>query len=117
MNTISVTDYLKSKQGKKALEYLHEEVKNRGKDSCKKGAWKYLLYSELETALTEKLVFSEYFDFDVKESIMDADPVDVFRTWVAWTDSNYVGNILGTNDDEYYAEVKAAFGEYYDEED
>lgn len=110
--TVSVRDYLASENGRKALEYLHKEVKIRGKDSCKKGAWKYLLYSELETAFTERLPNSVYFDFDVKASIMDADPADVFYNWVAWTDSEYAGNILGTDDDEYYEEAKSAFGNY-----
>jgi len=115
--TISVTDYLDSEKGKEALRLFRKHLKELGETPCKEHGFTYALAYELNCALSERLPSSVYYDFELKDTIMDADPKEIEEEWEAWEYSDYAGNILGSNDDEYYAEVKAAFGKWCPDND
>ena len=115
--TISVTDYLDSEKGKEALRLFQKHLKELGETPCKEHGFTYALAYELNCALSERLPSSVYYDFELKAGIMDADPKDVEGDWESWEFSDCAGNILGSNDDEYYAEVKAAFYDWLSEDE
>ena len=110
--TVLASEYLASKNGKKAIALFQKHLNELGKKTCKKHGFTFAVAYELNTALKERLSFSEFYDFELKATIMDADPKEIEEEWETWEYSDYAGNILGSNDDEYYAEVKAAFDKW-----
>lgn len=115
--TVSVKDYLASKNGKKAIRLFRKHIKELGKTPCRKHGFTYVLAYKLDYALTQRLPSSVFHDFDLKAGIMDADPKEVEKDWENWEFSDYAGNILGSDTDEYYAEVKAAFYDWLPEDE
>ena len=112
MDTVDAAKYLASKNGRKALRLFRKHLKELGEKPCKECGFTYALASQLDCALTQYLPAKFYPAFNLKAEIMDADPKDVEKEWEDWEFSDYSGNILGNDRDEYYTEVKAAFGDW-----
>jgi len=109
---VSVRDYLATDNAKKAINLFKKHLDEIGNKPAKEFGFHYAVANELYYALSERLPFSCYADFALKEGIMEANPEDVVHNWIEWERSDYAGNILGNDDDEYYTEVEAAFGKW-----
>lgn len=112
VHTVYASEYLASENGKKALALFQKHLDEIGKKPAKEFGFHYAVANELYYALTERLPFSRYNDFAIKDGVMEANPEDVVYNWIGWERSDYAGNILGNDDDEYFTEVEAAFGKW-----
>ena len=113
-NTITIRDFLTSKQGKAFVKYFAEKLRVMGDKSCKERAWIYvILFKAYDVVSEEWDCDSEFADWKLKPEILEAKPGDIYRRIRGWaTFSDSAVNILSTNDKDALIEKLGLFEEW-----
>lgn len=114
--TIQLSDYLKTKNGKKVLSLYKKHRNALAKGLAKKNGMSYVLSDMLFFTLSERVSaagkFGGVFDFLLFSTISNATPEEVEKNMELWETSDTACDILSSDDELNLRELRYAFDKW-----